>query len=44
MGKAKVHYEQANVSGITQSAGHKAFKVQCPKSRKRGRGFVKVSA
>lgn len=44
MSKAKVHYEQANALGITQSAGHKAFKVQAPKSRKRGRGFVKVSA
>jgi hypothetical protein len=44
MGKAKVFYEQANAQGVVQSAGHKAVKVQCPKSRKRGRGNVKVSA
>lgn len=44
MGKAKVFYEQANILGVTQSAGHKAIKVQCPKARKRGRGFVTVSA
>lgn len=44
MGKSKVFYEQAHAQGATQTAGHKAFKVQCPKSRKRGRGFVTVSA
>lgn len=40
---AKVFYEQANPAGVQQSAGHKAFKVAAPKSRKRGRGNVKVS-
>lgn len=44
MGKSKVFYEQANAQGTTQTAGHKAIKVQSPKSRKRGRGFVKVQA
>jgi hypothetical protein len=40
---AKIFYEQANAQGVTQSAGHKAFKVSAPKSRKRGRGNVAVS-
>lgn len=44
MGKSKVFYEQANTHGTTQTAGHKALKVQAPKSRKRGRGFVTVQA
>ena len=44
MGKAKVSYEKADAQGATQTAGHKAVKVQCPKSRRQGRGFVKVSA
>lgn len=37
---AKIFYEQAHPQGFTQSAGHKAFKVQAPKARKRGRGHV----
>lgn len=37
---SKVFYEQANTAGVTQTAGHKAFKVSAPKSRKRGRGNV----
>lgn len=41
---AKIFYEQAHAQGTVQSAGHKAFKVSAPKSRKRGRGNVKVSA
>lgn len=41
---AKVFYEQAHPQGVVQSAGHKAFKVACPKSRKRGRGHIQVSA
>ena len=44
MGKAKVHYEQSNAHGVLQDAGHRALKVQLPRSRKRGRGFVKVVA
>ena len=40
---SKVFYEQANPAGVTQTAGHKAFKVSAPKSRKRGRGFIQVS-
>lgn len=43
MGKAKVHYEQANAQGVLQDAGHRAVKVQLPRSRRRGRGFIKVS-
>ncbi|WCO82087.1 hypothetical protein vBPpSSYP_105 [Pseudomonas phage vB_PpS_SYP] len=41
----KVHYEQASVKGVgtEQSAKHYAIKVNQPKSRKRGRGFVQVS-
>lgn len=31
---AKIFYEQAHPQGATQSAGHKAFKVSAPKSRK----------
>ena len=42
-GKAKVSYEQANAQGTTQTAGHKAVKVQCPKSRRQGRGSIKIS-
>lgn len=41
---AKVFYEQANPQGALQSAGHRAFKVAAPKSRKRGRGNIKISA
>lgn len=41
---AKVFYERASATGVTQSAGHKADKVSAPKSRKRGRGFIQVSA
>ena len=41
---AKIFYEKANAQGATQSAGHKAFKVSAPKSRKRGRGNIQVSA
>jgi hypothetical protein len=40
---SKVFYEQANPQGTTQTAGHKAFKVAAPKSRKRGRGYIQVS-
>lgn len=40
----KIFYEQANPQGTLQTAGHRAFKVSAPKSRKRGRGNVKVSA
>ena len=40
---AKVFYEQAHTQGVTQSAGHKAFKVSAPKSRKRGRGNIQLS-
>lgn len=40
---SKVFYEQAHPQGVTQSAGHKAFKVAAPKSRKRGRGNIKIS-
>lgn len=43
MGKAKVHFEQSHPQGVRQSAGHTAFKVQQPLSRRRGRGFVQLS-
>lgn len=41
---SKVFYEKANANGATQFAFHRADKVSAPKSRKRGRGNVKVSA
>lgn len=41
---SKVFYEKANATGATQFAFHRADKVSAPKSRKRGRGNVKVSA
>lgn len=40
----KIFYEQANPQGTTQTAGHKAFKVSAPKSRKRGRGPVRLQS
>jgi hypothetical protein len=40
---AKIFYEQAHPQGTTQTAGHKAFKVSAPKSRKRGRGNIQLS-
>lgn len=39
---ANVFYEQANAAGVTQTTGHKAFKVSAPKSRKRGRDPVSL--
>lgn len=41
---SKVFYEQANAAGVTQTAGHKAFKVSAPKSRKRGRDPVALQS
>lgn len=40
----KIFYEQAHPQGTTQTAGHKAFKVSAPKSRKRGRGPVRLQS
>lgn len=42
MGKAKVHYEKANAQGVLQDAGHRALKVQLPRSRRRGRSFIQL--
>lgn len=41
---AKVFYEKASATGSTQFAFHRADKVSVPKSRKRGRGKITVSA
>lgn len=41
---AKVFYEQAHPQGSTQFHFHRANKVSAPKSRKRGRSFIQVSA